>query len=57
MTLRWILRIFVLAPAKSRAEIKANSVKGRCDEKVAQNPPTKRLVAFSAREIAVFDEK
>ena len=28
MTLRWILRVFVLAPAKSQAGIKANSVKG-----------------------------
>ena len=57
MALRRILRVFVLVPAKSQAGIKANSVKGGAMRKVAQNPPTKRLVAFSAREIALFNEK
>ena len=51
------VRLCYNSPSKITGWDQGEFSQGRCDEKVAQNPPTKRLVAFSAREIALFDEK
>ena len=56
MTLRRIFRPFVLAAPRSPVGIKANSVEGRCCEKVAHNPARERLVGLSVLKITLFNE-